>query len=29
MVSHDPRLGGRFDRVIAMEDIARIERQAA
>ena len=29
MVSHDPRLGERFDRVIAMEDIARIERQAA
>lgn len=29
MVSHDPRLGQRFDRVIAMEDIARIERQAA
>ena len=29
MVSHDPRLGDRFDRVIAMDDIARIERQAA
>ncbi len=29
MVSHDPRLGERFDRVIAMEDIARIERRAA
>ena len=29
MVSHDPRLGERFNRVIAMEDIARIERQAA
>ena len=29
MVSHDPRLGERFDRVIAMEDIAQIERQAA
>ena len=29
MVSHDPRLGERFDRVIAMEDIALIERQAA
>ena len=29
MVSHDPRLGDRFDRVIAMEDIAQIERQAA
>ena len=29
MVSHDPRLGARFDRVIAMEDIAQIERQAA
>ena len=29
MVSHDPRLGERFDRVIGMEDIAEIERQAA
>lgn len=29
MVSHDPRLGDRFDRVIVMEDIARIERHAA
>ena len=29
MVSHDPRLGEHFDRVIAMEDIAQIERQAA
>jgi len=29
MVSHDPRLGERFDRVIAMEEIALIERQAA
>ena len=29
MVSHDPRLGDRFDRVIAIEDIALIERQAA
>lgn len=29
MVSHDPRLGTRFDRVVAMEDIAGIERQAA
>ena len=29
MVSHDPRLGERFDRVVAMEDIAQIERQAA
>lgn len=26
MVSHDPRLGERFDRVIQMEDIAQIER---
>ncbi|MDA8747760.1 ABC transporter ATP-binding protein [Litoreibacter sp.] len=26
MVSHDPRLGERFDRVIRMEDIAQIER---
>ncbi|WP_171181912.1 ABC transporter ATP-binding protein [Ruegeria sp. HKCCD8929] len=29
MVSHDPRLGDRFDRVVRMEDIARIERAAA
>lgn len=29
MVSHDPRLGARFDQVIRMEDIARIERAAA
>jgi putative ABC transport system ATP-binding protein len=29
MVSHDPRLGDRFDRVIRMEDIAQIERSAA
>lgn len=29
MVSHDPRLGARFDRVIRMEDIAQIERAAA
>lgn len=29
MVSHDPRLGAHFDRVIAMEEIAKIERQAA
>lgn len=29
MVSHDPRLGKRFDRVIGMEDIAQIERAAA
>lgn len=29
MVSHDARLGARFDRVIRMEDIARIERVAA
>ncbi len=26
MVSHDPRLGERFDRVIRLEDIAQIER---
>jgi putative ABC transport system ATP-binding protein len=26
MVSHDPRLGARFDRVINMEDIAHAER---
>lgn len=29
MVSHDPRLGARFDRVVRMEDIALIERAAA
>lgn len=29
MVSHDPRLGARFDRVIRMEDIAQIERAQA
>ena len=29
MVSHDPRLGERFDRVLRMEDIAQIERAAA
>jgi putative ABC transport system ATP-binding protein len=29
MVSHDPRLGERFDRVIHIEDIAQIERAAA
>jgi putative ABC transport system ATP-binding protein len=29
MVSHDPRLGERFDRVIRMEDIAQTERAAA
>ncbi|MGJ8585897.1 MAG: ABC transporter ATP-binding protein [Marinosulfonomonas sp.] len=29
MVSHDPRLGDRFDRVIRMEDIALIERVSA
>ncbi len=29
MVSHDPRLSARFDRVIRMEDIAQIERAAA
>ena len=29
MVSHDPRLGARFDRVIDMQDIARVERGAA
>lgn len=29
MVSHDPRLGDRFDRVIHIEDIARIERANA
>ena len=29
MVSHDPRLASRFDRVIDMADIAEIQRQAA
>lgn len=29
MVSHDPRLGTRFDRVLRMEDIAHVDRQAA
>ena len=29
MVSHDPRLGDRFDRVIQMEDIAAVDRSAA
>ena len=29
MVSHDDRLGARFDRVLRLEDIARTERQAA
>ncbi len=29
MVSHDPRLSARFDRVIRIEDIAQIERAAA
>ncbi|MEQ9695972.1 ABC transporter ATP-binding protein [Shimia sp. SDUM112013] len=29
MVSHDPRLGERFDRVIRMEEIAEIKRAAA
>ena len=29
MVSHDPRLGARFDRVVRMEDIAGLERPAA
>lgn len=28
MVSHDPRLGARFDRRIPIEEIARIERQS-
>lgn len=28
MVSHDPRLGDRFDRVLRIEDIAQIERPA-
>lgn len=29
MVSHDPRLGARFDRVLDIADIARITREAA
>lgn len=29
MVSHDPRLGDRFDRIVRMEDIALVERAAA
>ena len=29
MVSHDPRLGDRFDRVIRMEDIAHVQRATA
>lgn len=29
MVSHDPRLGDRFDRTLQMSDIVRVERQAA
>lgn len=29
LVSHDPRLSERFDRVVHMEDIAQIERAAA
>lgn len=29
MVSHDERLGGRFDRVVPLAEIARAERQAA
>ena len=29
MVSHDPRLGARFDRVISMEDIVQMERATA
>lgn len=29
MVSHDPRINDRFDRVIRMEDIAHVERTAA
>ncbi|MCV3271294.1 ABC transporter ATP-binding protein [Roseobacter sinensis] len=29
MVSHDPRLADRFDRVLHMQDIAQIARQAA
>ncbi|MFN3209893.1 MAG: ABC transporter ATP-binding protein [Roseovarius sp.] len=29
MVSHDERLGARFDRVVRLDDIASVERQAA
>ena len=29
MVSHDPRLGERFDRVVALDDIATVTREAA
>lgn len=29
MVSHDPRLGERFDRVVRMDEISQIDRQAA
>jgi putative ABC transport system ATP-binding protein len=29
MVSHDPRLGERFDRTLRMSDIVTVERQAA
>lgn len=29
MVSHDPRMAGRFDRTVAMSDIATVERAAA
>jgi putative ABC transport system ATP-binding protein len=29
MVSHDPRLGERFDRVVRMEDVAQFERVVA
>lgn len=29
MVSHDERLGGRFDRVVPLAEIARAERRAA
>ncbi len=29
MVSHDPRLGERFDRIVRMEDISQVEQAAA
>ncbi|MEO9827001.1 MAG: ABC transporter ATP-binding protein [Paracoccaceae bacterium] len=29
MVSHDPRLGDRFDRVVRMDEVSHVERQAA
>ena len=29
MVSHDPRLADRFDRVVSLPDIAHIQRSAA